>query len=274
MNKPRVICLCGSTRFVDTFNEWRKKLTLEGNIILAIEIVTTQAKKDDPQFVNSEMKQMLDQLHLRKIDLADEILVLNVGGYIGKSTANEIAYARQTGKPVRYLEHVQNLSKEDISIPGQVGTNRKPNVMRTKEIIIREFTMDDYEKVVALWEEAGIHYRPNGRESRSRMARELQGGQALFLVATIDKKIVGVVMGTHDGRKGWINRLAVNQDFRRQKVASQLVAAVETRLNALDIDINACLIEPENSASRTFFNKLGYTKVPVDYFSKRQSPDA
>ena len=104
MNKPKVICLCGSTRFVNTFNEYNKKLTLEGNIVLSIEIVAPQSRENDPQYVNSEGKKMLNELHFRKIDLSDEIFVLNVGGYIGKSTANEIAYAHQTGKPVKYLE--------------------------------------------------------------------------------------------------------------------------------------------------------------------------
>jgi ribosomal protein S18 acetylase RimI-like enzyme len=146
--------------------------------------------------------------------------------------------------------------------------------MKAKGIVIREFTMDDYEKVVAIWEEAGIHYRPNGRESRTRMAKELKAGRAIFLVAAVDKKVMGVILGTHDGRKGWINRLSVAKDFRRQKVASKLVTAVETRLNALNIDITACLIEPENAVSRTFFTKAGYTKAPVEYFSKKQSPDA
>ena len=85
--------------------------------------------------------------------------------------------------------------------------------MKSKEIIIREFAMDDYDQVVELWKEAGIHYRPNGRESRSHMAKELLGGQAIFLVAVAYRKVVGVVLGTHDGRKGWINRLAVARGF-------------------------------------------------------------
>ena len=93
-------------------------------------------------------------------------------------------------------------------------------------------------------------------------------------MAVADKRIVGVVLGTHDGRKGWINRLAVAKEFRRQNVASKLVTAVETRLNELGIDIIACLIEPENSISKTFFSKLGYTKAPVEYFSKKKSPDS
>ena len=146
--------------------------------------------------------------------------------------------------------------------------------MNTNNIIIREFTVDDYEQVTALWTEAGINYRPNGRESRSHLAKELQGGQAIFLVAEADKKVVGVVLGTHDGRKGWINRLAVAKDFRRQNIASKLVTTLELQMKALGLDITAGLIEPENAVSKSFFNKMGYTKLPVEYFSKRQSPDA
>jgi len=101
---PKIVCLCGSTRFVDTFNEWRKRLTLEGKIVLSIEVVTSQSRENDPQYCNLEVKAMLDELHLRKIDLADEVMVLNVGGYIGESTAEEIAYAEQVRKPITYLE--------------------------------------------------------------------------------------------------------------------------------------------------------------------------
>jgi len=146
--------------------------------------------------------------------------------------------------------------------------------MKIKGITIREFRMKDYDDVVRLWAEAGIHYKPNGRESRSRMEKELKTGQALFLVAEVDKRIAGVVLGTHDGRKGWINRLAVAEECRRQNIASKLVTAVETRLKEQGIDVIACLIESENSISRTFFSKIGYTKAPVEYFSKKQFPDA
>jgi len=104
MKKPVVVCLCGSTRFVDTFNEWRKLLTLDGKIVLSIEIVTTQSEKEDPQHNNHKVKQMLDELHLRKIDLADEVMILNVGGYIGESTRNELNYAINQDKRIIYLE--------------------------------------------------------------------------------------------------------------------------------------------------------------------------
>ncbi len=101
---PTIVCLCGSTRFVDTFTKWRKNLTLEGKIVLSIELVLPQTEREDPQHSNFEVKKMLDELHLRKIDLADEIMVLNVGGYIGESTAMEIEYAQRNGKNIIYLE--------------------------------------------------------------------------------------------------------------------------------------------------------------------------
>ena len=101
---PEVVCLCGSTRFMDAYNDARKRLTYEDKIVLSVEIVTTQSRDEDPQHVDPQRKVMLDELHLRKIDLADRVLVLNVGGYIGESTRNEINYAENVGKPIDYLE--------------------------------------------------------------------------------------------------------------------------------------------------------------------------
>lgn len=103
---PQIVCLCGSTRFIDTWNEWRRRLTNDGVIVLAIEVVTTQAPSEDPQHVDPALKARLDELHKRKIDLADRVLILNVGGYIGESTRSEIAYAERIGRPVDYLEPI------------------------------------------------------------------------------------------------------------------------------------------------------------------------
>lgn len=105
MNKPKIVCLCGSTRFGDTFKEVNLQETLAGHIVLSIGC----NMRDDDLFhtmtdqEKAEVKSQLDWLHLRKIDLADEILVLNVGGYIGESTNREIEYAKSLGKPVRWL---------------------------------------------------------------------------------------------------------------------------------------------------------------------------
>lgn len=103
---PRVVCLCGSTRFMDAFHEANRRETLAGHIVLTVEVVTYD-RGSDPQLVDTATKEMLDELHLRKIDLADEVLVLNVGGYIGKSTRREVTYARQEGKHVRWLEQLE-----------------------------------------------------------------------------------------------------------------------------------------------------------------------
>lgn len=106
--RPEIVVLCGSTRFVDEFNRQRKDLTERGLIVLSIEVVTTQAREHDPQHTNLALKQRLDELHKRKIDLADRVLVLNVGGYIGDSTRSEVEYAEKIGRPIEYLEQHGN----------------------------------------------------------------------------------------------------------------------------------------------------------------------
>ena len=98
--KYKVITLCGSTRFKDAFLEQQKRLTLEGNIVLSVGMFGHYG--DDALWTEST-KAMLDDMHKRKIDMADEIFVINVGGYIGESTRSEIEYAKRTGKAVRYL---------------------------------------------------------------------------------------------------------------------------------------------------------------------------
>ena len=103
MTEPEVVVLCGSTRFMDVFHEENRRLSLAGKIVLTVEIVTYDGASD-LQRADPEQKRRLDELHLRKIDLADKVLVLNVGGYIGESTADEIAYAQRIGKRIEYLE--------------------------------------------------------------------------------------------------------------------------------------------------------------------------
>lgn len=99
--RPTVVCLCGSSRFGEAFREANLRETLAGRIVLTIGCDT---KSDDAIGLGSEVKPMLDQLHLRKIDLADQVLILNVGGYVGESTRRELAYATVRGKVVRWLE--------------------------------------------------------------------------------------------------------------------------------------------------------------------------
>ena len=96
-----VITLCGSTKFKDEFIEAQKNLTLSGYIVISVGLFGHSG--DDL----CGLKDMLDDMHKRKIDMADEIFVINKGGYIGSSTKSEIAYAKANGKKVSYLESVE-----------------------------------------------------------------------------------------------------------------------------------------------------------------------
>jgi hypothetical protein len=101
LNRPEVVCLCGSTRFYKTFAEWTEKLTLEGKIVLGI---GSHMQDDKTLGLTNNQVKMLLQLHRHKIDLADEVLIINKGGYIGKDTRNEINYAISKGKRVSFIE--------------------------------------------------------------------------------------------------------------------------------------------------------------------------
>jgi hypothetical protein len=99
--RPEIVCICGSTRFAREMAEANQALTFDGVIVLAPGVF---AHADPSLTVTEEQKAALDVLHLRKIDLADRVLVVNPGGYVGESTSREIAYARSTGKPVEFTD--------------------------------------------------------------------------------------------------------------------------------------------------------------------------
>lgn len=103
-----VVTLCGSTRFKEAFMEAQKHLTLEGKIVISVGLFghcgDNEVWENMDEGTLTKTKMMLDDMHKRKIDMADEIFVINVGGYIGESTKSEIAYAKATGKVVNYLE--------------------------------------------------------------------------------------------------------------------------------------------------------------------------
>ena len=101
VGKYKVITLCGSTRFKDEFMEAQKRLTLEGNIVISVGLF---GHSGDEEVWSPGTKEMLDDMHRAKIDMADEVFIINVGGYIGSSTWSEIEYAQATGKKVNYLE--------------------------------------------------------------------------------------------------------------------------------------------------------------------------
>jgi len=96
---PKIICLCGSTKFKDLFLKHQKRLTLQGIIVLSVGLFG-HADNEFNTVITPEIKIMLDQLHLRKIDLADEVHIICPGNYIGESTSKEITYAMEHNRPI------------------------------------------------------------------------------------------------------------------------------------------------------------------------------
>ena len=107
----KVITLCGSTRFKNEYIEAQKRLTLDGNIVLSVGLFghsgDSEVWENMDEGTLTKTKEMLDDMHKRKIDMADEIFVINGGGYIGDSTRSEIQYAKDHNKKVNYLEPVE-----------------------------------------------------------------------------------------------------------------------------------------------------------------------
>lgn len=142
---------------------------------------------------------------------------------------------------------------------------------RQGDIKIREFRVGDYDPLIELWENAGLPHKPKGRDNKKNIARELNWRNAVFLVAEKNGRLIGSAFGTHDGRKGWINRVAVLPEYRRQGVATDLVREVEKRIKSKGIRIIACLVEEWNKESLKFFKNMGYIcHRDIFYFTKRE----
>lgn len=142
---------------------------------------------------------------------------------------------------------------------------------------IRVLSLDDYNRLLALWQRSGLHsLRLQGRDSREAVAAQLATGLQTILGLEVDGRLVGSVITTHDGRKGWINRLVVDPDFRRRGYGARLVQAAEETLRAQGMSVIAALVEADNPASFALFQKAGYVEIDpgIHYLSKRDSGEA
>jgi len=150
-----------------------------------------------------------------------------------------------------------------------------PENDRDGRLRIEAFRIGDYDRAMDLWAAGGLPLKPRGRDSRESISKQIGLPNVHFLVARDGEggPVVGTVLATHDGRKGWINRLSVVSALRRRGVGARLVRAAEDWLASEGMDILACLIEEGNDVSMSVFEALGYKKHPeIIYFAKRKHP--
>ena len=143
------------------------------------------------------------------------------------------------------------------------------------EITLRKLTINDYDQMIGLWKKADLPYKPKGRDSREAIKRQIEADPELFLGAFHGERLVGTVIGSYDSRmKGWINRLAVDPEYRGKGIAQRLVTEMEQILKGKGVVVIAALIELPNPASINLFKKLGYTVHDnIVYVTKRESDE-
>ena len=140
---------------------------------------------------------------------------------------------------------------------------------------IIQLTAADHERIVRLWRRAGLHYRPKGRDGLQAFSKQLASGVQAVLGIEREGRLIGVIFATHDGRKGWLNRLVIDPSYRRTGMALALIKAAEEHLHMQGIEVTAVLIETENRASRELFAKAGYHEhLDIVYASKRPNQDS
>lgn len=141
-------------------------------------------------------------------------------------------------------------------------------------IKIRQLAPSEYDDIMGLWKRAGLSARPKGRDSREELTRQMRENPQFFIGADIDGKLAGMIIASSDGRKGYLNRIAVDPRYRGQKIARQLTLEAEKALQEQGIKVITLLIETYNTSSIQLAKKMGYVQhTDIIYFSKRQSPE-
>lgn len=139
---------------------------------------------------------------------------------------------------------------------------------------IKPLKIEHYDAMVRVWKAAGLSHRPVGRDSKQEMERQISEFGDLILGAFEEDELVGVTIGTDDGRKGWINRLAVHPEHRNKGVGLSLIQAIEKALRKRGRGIISVLIEAPNEPSVSLFKKAGYSAWKgMVYMSKRDDPE-
>jgi len=135
---------------------------------------------------------------------------------------------------------------------------------------IRKLTAKDFEAMTSLWKRADLPFRPQGRDSRESITRQMNLNPDFFLGAFEQDRLIGVVVLSCDMRKGWINRLAVAPECRRKGIARSLIAEAERTFRTRGVNLFCALIDADNTPSEELFKKCGYAEhSDIIYFSKR-----
>lgn len=142
------------------------------------------------------------------------------------------------------------------------------------QIEIVQLKPDDYDDIIAVWSKAGLSMKPKGRDSRAELTRQMKLNPEWFIGARDGDRLVGAVIASHDTRRGYLNRIAVDPAYQGQGIAKLLNERAEQVLWAQGIKVITLLIEGHNRASRALALKLGYVEhEDIVYYSKRSSPE-
>jgi GNAT superfamily N-acetyltransferase len=145
----------------------------------------------------------------------------------------------------------------------------------SNQITLHDLETDEYDEILALWERAGLPFHPEGRDAPEQFARQMADRRQRVVGLRANAKLIAAVVLTHDGRKGWLNRLAVDPAYRRRGLAGRLIAEAERWfVEDQGLEIWAALIEGANQDSQALFAALDYHRHDVVYVSKRTRPEA
>lgn len=140
---------------------------------------------------------------------------------------------------------------------------------------ITRLTIDDYDSIIKTWSDAGLPYKPLGRDSRPAMEKEMQHPATAFFGLFDDSRMIGVGIANYDGRRGWLNRIAIDPDYRGAGAAGRIVARCEEFLRSAGAVVICTLVEDTNTPSMACLVKAGYScEREITYWTKRPSADA
>ncbi len=141
--------------------------------------------------------------------------------------------------------------------------------------VIKKLSIDDYEQIVKLWADAGLPFKPKGRDSRAMMAKEMQQEGVAYFGLYENSQLLAVGIANYDGRRGWINRVAVDPDRRGESLAGMIIEECEKFMRTKGAVVLTALIEDINEPSISCFQKAGYIcDKSWLYFSKRDFQDS